>query len=194
MQRKDFTQKVGMHQMLHSYEAWHFLRNDLAEQIVNARVSRWTDSGRNMSERLPQVPQVPRHGIRSRRIHGKMPDKKLVATTVSSREVGLKRRREGRTMSSQEYTETHNGQRDDKGTGNGGGRQKLKHADGDFPWCMRRKSEDNEAKTGENETSRGKGGSRQKLRHVDGDVPLSMRSKGEEYKDSNKKTSKTAAA
>ena len=64
-------------------------------------------------------------------------------------------------------------------------RQKLKHVDGDFPWCMRRKSEDNYAKTIENENSRGKGGSIQKLRHFDGDVPLSMRSKGAEYKDSS---------
>ena len=69
------------------------------------------------------------------------------------------------------------GQRDEKRTGNGGGRQELKHVDGDFPWCMRRKGEDNEAKTRENENSRGKGGGRQKLRHVDGDVALSMRSK-----------------
>ena len=72
---------------------------------------------------------------------------KDVATTVSSREVGFKRREEEKTMSSQEYTETHKDQKHDKETGNGGGRQKLKHVDGDFPWCMRRKSEDNEAKT-----------------------------------------------
>ena len=31
-------------------------------------------------------------------------------------------------------------------------RQKLKHVDGDFPWCMRRKSEDNEAKRGKMKT------------------------------------------
>ena len=39
---------------------------DLAEQILKVRVSRWTDSGKNMSERLRQVPQVPRHRIKSR--------------------------------------------------------------------------------------------------------------------------------
>ena len=80
-----------------------------------------------------------------------MAGKKLVATTVSSREMGMKRREEGNNMSSQKDTETHKDQRDDKRTGNGGGRQKLKHIDGDFPWCMRRKSEDNEAKVRENE-------------------------------------------
>ena len=52
----------------------------------------------------------------------------------------------------QEYTETHKDQRDDKGTGNGGGIQKIKHVDGDFPRCMRRKSEDNEAKPREMKT------------------------------------------
>ena len=57
---------------------------------------------------------------------------------------------------------------------------------------MSRKSEDNEAKTRENENSRGTGGGRQKLRHVDGDVPLSMRSKGEEDKASRQQQKKTA--
>ena len=37
-------------------------------------------------------------------------------------------------------------QRDDKMKSEGGFRQKLKHADGDFPHCMRRRSEDNETK------------------------------------------------
>ena len=109
----------------HPHETWHFPRIDLAEQTVRARViSRWTDSGKNMPERLPQV-QVSRHRIRSRRIHGKMAGKKLVATSVSSREVGSKRREEGKTVSSRECTETHKDQRDDKGTGSGGGKQKA---------------------------------------------------------------------
>ena len=134
--RKISPKKVGIRQMLHSYETRHFPPIDLAEQILQASVSTWTDSGKNMSERLPQVPQVSRHRIRSRRLHGKMVGKKLVATTVSSREVGLlKRREEGKTMSSRVYTETHKDQRDDKRKGNGGGRQKLKHVDGDFPPC-----------------------------------------------------------
>ena len=80
-------------------------------------------------------------------------------TTVSSREVGINRREEGKTKSCQKNTQ---GQRDEKRTGNDGGRQKLKHVDGDFPWCIKRKGEDNEAKTRENENSRGKGGGREK--------------------------------
>ena len=110
---------------------------------------------------------------------------KLVATTVSSREVGSKCREEGKTMRSRVYTETHKDQRDDKRKGNGGGRQKLKHVDGDFPCCMRRKSVDKEAKVRENENLRGKEGSRHKLRNVDGDDPLSMRSYCGEHKDSS---------
>ena len=31
--------KVGIHQMLHSYETWHFPHIDPAEQILKARVS-----------------------------------------------------------------------------------------------------------------------------------------------------------
>ena len=89
---------------------------------------------------------------------------KNVGTTVSSREVGIKRREERNIMSSQKNTEIDKDQTDDKKTRNGGGRQKLKHVDGDFPWFKRRKSEDNEATTIEHEKSRGKRGSRQKLR------------------------------
>ena len=33
---------------------------DLAEQILKTRVSRWTNSGKNMSKRLPHVPQALR--------------------------------------------------------------------------------------------------------------------------------------
>ena len=79
-------------------------------------------------------------------------------------------------MSSRACRETHQDQRDDRRKGDGGGRQTLKRVDGDFPCCMRRKSEGNEAKKGENENSRGKGGGRHKLRNVDCDVPLCIRS------------------
>ena len=92
-----------------------------------------------------------------------MAGNKLVTTIVSRREVGFKRREEGETMSSRVYTETHKEHRDDKRKGDGGGRQKLKRVDGDFPCCMRRESEDNKAKTRENENSKDKGGDRQKL-------------------------------
>ena len=60
---------------------------------------------------------------------------------------------------------------------------------------MRRKSEDNEAKTREIENSRGKGGRRQKLRHVDGNVPLKDSSSKKEIEhSSSKKDSRSKAA
>ena len=72
--------------------------------------------------------------------------KKIVTTTVSSREVGQRRRNKGKTTSSHICTETQRNLRNDKNWSEGGGRQKLKHADGDFPLCMRRESGDSEKK------------------------------------------------
>ena len=92
-----------------------------------------------MPKRKSQVHQMPRHRNRGRRSNGKMAIKKLIATTVSSRETGQKRRDEGKTMSSQIHTATQENQRSDKGTSEGGGRDKLKKVDGDFPACMRHK-------------------------------------------------------
>ena len=57
----------------------------------------------------------------------------------------------GKTTSSHICTETQRNQRDGKSKNEGGGRQKLKHAGGDFPLCMRRESGDNETKMSENE-------------------------------------------
>ena len=51
----------------------------------------------------------------------KMDDKKLVATTVSSRTVGVRRRMEGMTTCSLEETKTHNEQEDERVKGKGGG-------------------------------------------------------------------------
>ena len=67
--------------------------------------------------------------------------KKLIATTVSSREIGLKRGEEGKTMSSQRQTATQGIQQTNRNTSEGGGRDKLKNVDGDFPACMRLKKE-----------------------------------------------------
>ena len=66
----------------------------------------------------------------------KMVDWKLVATTVSSRIVGIRRRMEGMTMCSHDETKTHNEQNDERVKGRGGGRQSLKNIDGDVPMCV----------------------------------------------------------
>ena len=65
--------------------------------------------------------------------------KKLIATTVGSRERGQKRRDEGRTTSSQLHSATQENQRSDRSTSEGRGRDKLKKVDGDFPTSMRLK-------------------------------------------------------
>ena len=63
----------------------------------------------------------------------------LVATTMSSRYVGIRRRMEGVTMCSQDETTTHKEQEEEWVKGKGGGRQSLKHMDGDVSMCMRNK-------------------------------------------------------
>ena len=67
----------------------------------------------------------------------KWQSKKLIAMIVSSREIGQKRREEGKTMSSQRQTATQGIQQTSRNTSEGGGRDKLKNVDGDFPACMR---------------------------------------------------------
>ena len=120
--------------------------------------------------------------------------KKLIATTVSSRETGQKRRNEGKTTSSQMHTATQENQRSDRGTSEGGGRDKLKKVDGDVPECMRHKKDNNDDSTRKTEDLKGKGGGRLKHSHVDGDVPLCLRKTRRKSKDSssssNKKNSK----
>ena len=69
--------------------------------------------------------------------------KKLLATIVSSRAVGIKRRSEGMTMSSHGDTTL-------RMKGKGGGRQRLKHVDGGVPLCMRSKDDEKESKPKEN--------------------------------------------
>ena len=76
-----------------------------------------------------------------------MVGKELVATTVSSREVGQKHREERKTTSSHVYTETH---KKNKGTTQGkvkvAAEKSSNKADGEFPYCMREESGDNEKK------------------------------------------------
>ena len=120
--------------------------------------------------------------------------KKLIATTVSSRNVEIKRRNEGMTMSSHKKTRIYKDQEDEKTNGKGGGRQKFKHVDGDFPLCMRSKDEKCELKMRKTEKLKGRGGGRQKLRHVDGDVPMSMRSKEDERESKSKEKEKGSSS
>ena len=100
--------------------------------------------------------------------------------------MGQRRRDEGKTASSHICTAQQRNQGDDRCTSEGGGRQKLKHVDGDFPVCMRCESDDNENKTNRNEDSKGKGGGKLKFRNVDGGVD-----EGSKTAAAAKKTTKT---
>ena len=68
-----------------------------------------------------------------------MANKKLIATNVSSREKGLRRREEGRTTSSQKTNSLQRNQ--------GEGRDKLMNVDVDFPTCMRNSRNNNDDET-----------------------------------------------
>ena len=96
-----------------------------------------------------------------------MTDKKLIATTVSSREKGIGRREEGETTSSQRMISTQGNQ--------GEGRDKLMKVDDDSPTCMRNSRNTNDDETKRMEDMRGEGGGRLKHCIVDGDVPLCLR-------------------
>ena len=99
----------------------------------------------------------------------KMAIKKLIATTVSSREMGQKRRDEGKTTSSQMHTTTQENQRSDGSTREGGGRDKLRKVDGDFPTCMRHK------KRQKTMTTQEKRSLERKRRRKDSNITTSMK-------------------
>ena len=103
-------------------------------------------------------------------IRKEMAIKKLIATTVSSRERGLKRTEEGRTTSSQMQTATQGNPQSNRSTSEGGGRDKLKNVDGDFPACMRPIKDSSDDHTRKNEDLKGRGGGRLKHYNVDGDM------------------------
>ena len=83
-------------------------------------------------------------------------------------------------MSSQDGTTIRKEQEDECVKGKGGGRQSLKHIDGDVPVCVRNKGNDDELKLKKTEKARGEGGGRQWFRPVNGNVPMCMRNQDEE--------------
>ena len=99
---------------------------------------------------------------------------KLIATTVSSREKGIRRREEGETTSSQRTISIQGNQEES--------RNNLMKVDDDSPTHMRNSTKNNDDETKRMEGLRGKGGGRLKHCTVDGDVPLCLRNN---EKDSN---------
>ena len=159
MQRKDFTNKVWVtSNVAFTQDTLYRSHNEPNDK---ACVSRRTNSDQNMCKWISQVPQVSRHCRIRRRIHEQIVDKKFVATNVSVRLLGIKRRSEGMAMSSHEETSLWNGQEDGMMKGEGGGRQRLKHVVGDVPMCMRNKDEEWESALYKIEKVKGRGGGRQ---------------------------------
>ena len=111
-----------------------------------------------------------------------MADKKLIATTVSSHEKGLKRREEGKTTSSQRKTSTQGNQDECR----------MNHTkpEDDSPIQRRGRKSDIDEETRRTDDMRSKGGGRLKHCNVDGDVPLCLRRKLEDNKESSSSESK----
>ena len=72
-------------------------------------------------------------------------------------------------------TATQGNQQTNRSTSEGGGRDKLKNVDGDFPACMSVKKRKALRTTQKNGGLKGRGGGRLKYYNVDGDVPLCLR-------------------
>ena len=96
-----------------------------------------------------------------------MTDTRLIATLVSSREKGIKRREEGETTSSQGKISTQGNQDSSK-------KNHMK-AEDESPTHTRYSRNNNDDETKRMEDLRGKGRGRLKHRTVDGDVPLCLR-------------------
>ena len=112
-----------------------------------------------------------------------MADKKLIATTVSSREKGIRRREEGETTSSQRMISIQGNQEES--------RKNLMKAEDESPTHTRNSKNDNDDETKRMEDMRGKGGGRLKHRTVDGDVPLCLRRNLRDSKEDSSSKRKT---
>ena len=80
-------------------------------------------------------------------------------------------------------TATQGNQQRNRSTNEGGGRDKLKHVDGDFPACMSLEKDSSDDHTRKNVGLEGRGGGRLKHCNVDGDVPLCLRKTERKSKD-----------
>ena len=111
-----------------------------------------------------------------------MADKKLITTTVSSREKEIRRREEGETTSSQRKISTQGNQDECK----------MNHTkpEDESPTRRRNRKYDIDEEARRMEDMRSKGGRRLKHCSVDGDVPLCLRRKLKDNKESSSSESK----
>ena len=98
-----------------------------------------------------------------------MADKKFIATTVSSREKGIRRREEGETTSSQRKISAQGNQDECK--------KNLTEPEDESPTQRRNRKNDIDEEEKRMEDMKSKGGGRLKHCTVDGDVPLCLRRK-----------------
>ena len=108
--------------------------------------------------------------------------KKFIATTVSSREKGIRRRDEGETTSSQRKISAQGNQDECK-------KKHMKPED-ESPTQRRNRKNDIDEEAERMEDMRSKGGGRLKHCTVDGDVPLCLRRKLKDSKESSSSVSK----
>ena len=113
-------------------------------------------------------------------MHEQVAVKKCVATTVSGRDVGIRRRKEGTIVSSGGEEMVHENQNHEDFEVKGG-RQRLRHVDGDILFCMSKSKKRTKSRR-LRVWMKAKGGGRKELRFIDGDVPRCMRIKKETQK------------
>ena len=150
------------------------------------------DSDLNMCNWISQGPHKSRHRSRSRRDHGQIDGKQIVAT-VSSRIVGIRRRMEGMTTCSQDQTR-HTMNKKTKGWREKVGANRVSHTfTVTFQCSCVIKTKMLNWNRRRFERTRGEGGGRQRYRHVEGDVPICIRNKGEEHEASSKENEKSCS-
>ena len=173
-----FHQKRMEYVKYHIHVKHHILLDLISMNWTLKHVSVKGQIGKNMPKR-----KISRHRNRGRRSDGKMAIKKVIATTVSSRETGQRRRDEGKTTSSRMHTATQENQGSDRGTSEGVAGKISKKLIVTFQqaWDVK--------KTTTMTTQKRKRG-RLKHYNVDGDVPLCLRKIDEESKDGSRQQRK----
>ena len=136
-------------QILHPYETQHSSQLDLLELDLKTRVSQRTDCGKTCQSGSLKFSKYQDVEDEVEEQMQKWQTKKLIATTVSSREKGIRRREEGETTSSQRMISLQGNQEES--------RNNLTKVDDDSPTHTRNSRNNNDDETKRMEDLRGKG-------------------------------------
>ena len=104
--RKMPQQKNGICQVLYLHETQRPTRINKYELDNEIRINQWSDGCEDRAKWKPEIYQTSRRRSRSQRTNAKMAVKKFIATTLSSREKGMRRRKEGWTEKSKDNHDT----------------------------------------------------------------------------------------